>query len=91
MNLVPAIKSIQAEIREITSEYNAKLRPYKDSLAQLRKINTACEHCFGEGKVLRTRSCAEDDAPDPNDPSDYVSCRYCAGTGKVGEPYERDD
>lgn len=55
--------------------------PYLDSLEKLREINQACEYCNGTGRVLRNRSCAEDDRPDPNDLSDYIKCRGCNGTG----------
>lgn len=81
LNLVPAIKAIQSQIREIEYEYQVKLKPFNDSLKQLREINEACERCNGEGKILRNRSCAEDDAPDPNDPRDYRVCPDCKGSG----------
>ena len=54
LNLVPAIIEIEAQIRKIEAEYNKKLQPYKNSLEQLRKINTACERCNGIGKILRS-------------------------------------
>lgn len=92
LNLVPAIKSIEQTIREIEQEYYNKIRPYRDSLAELRKINQACEKCNGEGKILRSRSCAEDDRPDPNDPSDYITCPNCGGNGYATRRLdERDD
>lgn len=81
LNLVPAIKEVEAQIRKIKAEYSKKLQPYEDSLEQLRKINTACERCNGVGKVLRPRACAEDDPPDPNDPCDWNKCDECKGTG----------
>ena len=81
LNLVPAIYEIKAQIRTIEAEYDAAIKPYKESLAALRKINQACENCCGKGRVLRSRSCAEDDAPDPNDPNDYNTCSVCHGTG----------
>ena len=81
LNLVPAIKEVEAQIRKIKAEYSKKLQPYEDSLEHLRKINTACERCNGVGKVLRPRACAEDDPPDPNDPRDWNKCDECHGTG----------
>ena len=83
MNLVPAIKAIQAEMDKLFKEYRETVKPYEDSLRELLKLNTACENCGGSGKVLRSRACAEDDRPDPNDPKDYVKCQYCGGTGKA--------
>lgn len=81
LNLVPAIKAIENEIKKLDAEHNKKIKPYIDSLIQLREINTACEFCCGKGKILRKRSCAEDDRPDPEDPRDYVICPSCGGSG----------
>lgn len=81
INLVPAIKALEEQINEIRSEYLETVRPYEDSLRELRKLNTACERCNGTGKLLRRRACAEDDRPDPNNPADYVRCMRCGGTG----------
>lgn len=81
LNLVPTIKSIEKELNELAQRYNKKIQPYLDSLEKLREINQACEYCNGTGHVLRSRSCAEDDRPDPNDLSDYIKCRGCNGTG----------
>lgn len=83
MNLVPAIRQIEEQISEIEREYKIKAKPYHDSLKALRKLNTACEKCAGKGKVLRRRACAEDDAPDPKNPRDYIKCDACGGTGKA--------
>ena len=82
LNLVPAIREIEAQIRDITADFEAKIKPYKDSLSALRKVNQACERCCGEGRVLRSRACAEDDPPDPDDPNDYNACPVCHGTGR---------
>ncbi len=82
LNLVPAIKAIQEQIEEITDEYTKKLAPYNESLEQLRAINTACERCCGKGKILRSRVCAEDDRPDPDNPNDWIQCPDCYGTGR---------
>lgn len=81
-NVVPAIKAIEDQISEINHRYRQEVAPYEASLKELRKINEACENCYGEGKVLRTRACAEDDRPDPDDPSDYIICPCCHGTGR---------
>lgn len=81
LNLVPAIKAIEKEINKLNTEHNKKIKPYIDSLMQLREINTACELCYGKGKILRKRSCAEDDKPNPEDPRDYVICPSCGGNG----------
>lgn len=91
INLVPAIKEIESIMNKMRQDYEMQIRPYQDSLNQLRKINTACEFCNGKGKILRSRACAEDDRPDPNDPKDYKSCPYCGGTGMIGEKYEGED
>lgn len=91
LNLVPAIKELEKEITKRKSEFNKSIQPYIDSLAQLKKLNQTCEFCYGKGKILRIRACAEDDRPNPNDPYDYKTCPYCAGTGLVGDKYEGDD
>ncbi len=81
LNLVPAIREIEEQIKTMEYEYKEKIKPYLNSLEQLRKINTACEKCGGKGRVLRSRACAEDDRPDPKDPSDWIECFICSGTG----------
>jgi len=53
------------------------------ALEELRMRNTVCEKCKGDGKVLRSRMCAEDDSPDPNDPNDWITCPECRGTGEA--------
>lgn len=58
----------------------------RTTLEDLKKKNTLCLKCFGKGKVLRSRSCAEDDRPDPDDPNDYIRCDRCHGSGR--EPKE---
>lgn len=81
LNLVPAIREIERQISKMESDFESQIAPYKKSLVELRKINTACESCGGEGRVLRSRACAEDDRPDPNDPTDWRKCDKCGGTG----------
>lgn len=82
VNLVPAIKELTKFITEEDSKHTKRMKPYKESLDALRSLNTVCEKCEGQGKVLRGRSCAEDDRPDPNDPFDYTTCPCCGGSGK---------
>lgn len=81
LNLVPAIQAILGQMTELEREYEKRMEPLQRSLDSLREINEVCEVCGGEGKVLRPRACAEGDRPDPNDPSDYVRCDVCRGTG----------
>ena len=88
-NLVPAIRELEAEVRQIEAEYRKELEPLTTSIAQLRKLNTACEKCCGNGRVLRSRTCAEDDRPDPDDPTDYIMCDRCFGSGM--EPKEEKE
>ena len=83
LNLVPAIKEIEKIIRDKEYAFKQEIEPYKNSLAQLRQLNEACECCDGRGWNLRARSCAEDDRPDPDDPRDRVTCPYCGGTGRA--------
>lgn len=83
LNLVPAIKIIEEIISKLDAEHEKKVRPYLNSLEQLRKLNTACEYCNGTGEVLRFRVCAEDDRPDPDNPNDLKRCPKCKGSGKA--------
>lgn len=50
---------------------------------QVEKDGRLCPACHGAGKILRSRACAEDDPPDPDDPNDYEPCRLCQGLGFV--------
>lgn len=74
LNLVPAIHEIENQIRKMESEFQVKIAPYKRSLEEIRKINTACEKCAGTGKIFKL-SCAEDDG-------EYYCCEDCCGTGE---------
>lgn len=74
LNLVPAIHGIENQIRKMESEFQVKIAPYKRSLEEIRKINTACKKCAGTGKIFK-RSCAEDDG-------EYYCCEDCCGTGE---------
>lgn len=86
VNLVEAIHTVEEQISNMESEFERKIAPYRNGLEALRKMNTVCTKCGGLGKRLRSRACAGDDAPDPNDPSDYIRCDRCHGSGK--EPKE---
>lgn len=77
VNLVPAIEELEKVIRGIKGEYEKKLKPYKNSLEQLRKLNTVCEHCKGMGKI---NIYAEDQWGDPS--SRIIDCPDCHGTGQ---------
>lgn len=81
LNLIPAIKELQKRKNELIKEFQRKVRPLQDSIEHLRKLNEVCERCEGKGWNLRTRVCAEDDRPDPNDPRDRIICDVCHGTG----------
>ena len=83
LNLVAAIVATEGEISKMKRRHELELQPMEEALKALRNINTACERCNGQGKVLRCRACAEDDAPDPNDPRDYVVCPVCLGSGEA--------
>lgn len=85
LNLVPAIRVLEAQIKKLQNDFNKKVKPYENGLAQLRELNMACENCSGEGKVLRKRSCAEDDRPNPDDPTDYVLCPKCKGSKRKSD------
>lgn len=80
LNLLPAIRSIEEQIRVIESDHRKKIAPYQMSLDELRKINTACETCGGSGQIFK-RVCAEDDG------STYL-CSVCCGTGVQPHPKE---
>ena len=80
LNLVQAIRAIEKEIRSIQAKHRTELQPYEDSLQELRRINSACENCAGQGKVFK-RLCAEDDG-------DWYTCNLCHGTGK--KPKEKN-
>lgn len=74
INLLPAIRELEKEIRRKENEFDKEIIPYRESLQHLRKINTACEQCNGEGKKFR-RACAEDEG-------EYYPCKACRGTGQ---------
>ena len=77
MNLVPAIREMESEIRQRENTFQKEIQELKNGLATLRKLNTVCEKCSGEGKFMRPRSCAEDDRE-----REYINCSECGGTGK---------
>lgn len=59
LNLVPAIRAIEGQISELKNEYVKKITPYKESLAKLKEINTACESCCGTGKGKHIKDLVE--------------------------------
>lgn len=83
MNLIPAINEMRKEIVEARSQLERKVYDLEQGLKALKKLNTYCEECGGEGKKLRSRACAEDDRPNPDDPRDWLKCNFCHGTGRV--------
>lgn len=84
-NLVAALK----ELRKEKAEYKSKLIGIDTAILAVQRINTVCEKCEGKGKVLRSRACAEDDRPDPNDPNDWITCPDCHGSGHAITERER--
>lgn len=87
-NLVAALKELRKEKADLETEYKSKMIGIETAILAVQRINTVCEKCEGKGKVLRSRACAEDDRPDPNDPSDWVTCPECNGTGGAVKPRE---
>lgn len=83
MNLVEQIHEIEEKIESEKYRHEAAIKELKSDLATLRKLNTVCEKCNGKGKYLRSRTCAEDYRPDPDDPTDYIDCLECGGAGKL--------
>lgn len=86
----PDVPAILTETKETLNSLVEALRTILDENADqaaddlLSHYSHAwCPNCHGTGKVLRSRSCAEDDPPDPNDPTDYETCDYCHGLGLV--------
>ena len=71
MNLVPAIEALEEQMSELEKNYRRERADLEEGLKALRKLNTVCERCKGKGKVLRSRVCAEDDRPDPDDIRDW--------------------
>lgn len=78
-NLVAALK----ELRKEKAEYKSKLIGIDTAILAVQRINTTCEKCEGKGKILRSRACAEDD------PSDWITCPDCHGSGHVITERER--
>lgn len=77
VNLVPAINEIKRIIQQMTDEYTKAIKPYQDSLIELRKLNDTCEMCEGKGWIIvRNRS-------DLDDQRDHLTCPFCCGTGKA--------
>ena len=87
INAKAGIEEVEAAISAKQEKYSADLQEKTTLLHSLEEKNHLCLVCKGEGRVLRFRSCAEDDRPDPNDPRDYVVCSRCHGSGR--EPKNR--
>lgn len=85
MNLVPAIQEMENAIGRLKHEYEIQIKELQNGLKALRQLNTVCEKCDGKGTILRSRACAEDDRPDPNDPTDWRKCSECHGSGKANK------
>lgn len=86
----PDVPSILSETKETINSMMEALQTILDENADqatddllFHYNHVWCPNCHGNGKVLRTRSCAEDDPPDPDDPTDYETCDYCHGLGLV--------
>lgn len=84
--LEKAEESVEDTINRNRQNHLELIGQQRSTLELLKKKNTLCLKCFGKGKVLRSRACAEDDRPDPDDPSDYIRCDRCNGSGR--EPKE---
>lgn len=82
LNLVDAIIELNKKIGQKRMAFNIEIGRMEDAVEYLKELNEACIACNGKGKILRTRSCAEDDRPDPDDPRDWVVCPACHGTGR---------
>ena len=54
MNLVGAIRALEDSLFEIEKKFNDEVKPYKDGLEILKKLNTACTKCAGVGKILKS-------------------------------------
>ncbi len=81
INLIEAMQTVGKLETEKRTEFNREIAKYENAFALLKQLNEACLACNGKGKILKTRACAEDDRPDPNDPSDWRVCPACNGTG----------
>lgn len=83
-NLVAALKELRKEKADLEAEYKSKLIGIDTAILAVQRINTTCEKCEGKGKILRTRACAEDD------PSDWITCPDCHGSGHTITERERE-
>lgn len=83
LNFVEPMKEIKRRREAYAKEAEEKLKVFDEAYKVLFDMNEACPNCDGQGKKLRSRACAEDDAPDPNDPRDWNVCTWCGGSGRV--------
>ena len=81
MNLVGAIRALEDSLFEIEKKFNDEVKPYKDGLEILKKLNTACTKCAGVGKILKSCNNINKHVPNPNKLEDYEWCDRCGGTG----------
>lgn len=81
LNLLEAIHTLEAQRAQEVEEHAERLRNIDAAIKAVRMANEVCWVCGGTGGKLRSRVCAEDDRPDPNDPRDYTVCKACHGTG----------
>lgn len=81
INLIPAIEALKEERRKKVEEFEKQMAVMDAAISAVGKANQACTFCNGKGWRLRSRVCAEDDRPDPDDPRDRVTCKACRGTG----------
>ena len=86
LNLVESIIAVNKVAGEKRAAFNREIAKYDNAVSILKSLNEACIACNGKGRILRTRVCAEDDRPDPNNPLDWRKCPACGGTG-----YEKKD
>lgn len=91
LNLLPAMREIDKKRDAAQREFDIKMGSLNEAYKVLFDLNEACPHCDGKGKKLRQRACAEDDRPNPNDPTDWETCQHCRGTGKIIKRVNRTD
>lgn len=81
VNMLDAIAALELEFARKKAVMENELSAINQAIDTLKKLNEACPECHGKGWYLRKRACAEDDRPDPDDPSDRIRCSHCGGTG----------
>ena len=89
LNMLPAMKELDKKREALTIAYQKQMDAYNAAYKVLFDLNEACPHCDGAGKKLRSRACAEDDRPDPNDPNDWETCIHCGGSGRARKEQDK--